>query len=64
MSNKSEWKTGDYFCLLYILYRYNKISVRKPLFDISHVQLFCFPSNASYKQNGNLAEFSHIKPPV
>ena len=48
-------------CTLYIC---NKSSVRKPLVDISHIQLFWFPFNISCKQNINLTEVIHVKPPV
>ena len=47
-------------CTLYVC---NKISFRKPLVDISHIQLFGFPFNVSCKQNINLTEVFHIKPP-
>ena len=39
----------------------NKISIRKPLVDLSHIQLFCFPFNVSHKQNTNLNEVFHVK---
>ena len=47
----------------YMLYICNKISIRKPLVDISHIQLFWFPFNASPKQNIDLTEVFHVKPP-
>ena len=37
------------------LYPCNKISIRKPV-HISHIQLFCFPFNASYKQKTKLSK--------
>ena len=43
------------------LYLYNKISIRKPLVDISHIQLFCFPCNSCHEQNMNITEVFHIK---
>ena len=43
---------------------YKKISFRKPLVEMSHIQLFCFRFNISYKQNINLIEVFHVKPPV
>ena len=44
-------------------YKCNKISVRKPLVDISQIQLFWFPFSVSCKQNINLTEVFHVKPP-
>ena len=46
-------------------YLWNKISVRKPLFDMLHIQLFCFPLNVSCnkKQNINRTKVSHLKFP-
>ena len=41
------------------LYLCNKISIRKPIDDISHIQLFCFIFKISYKQNKNLNEVFH-----
>ena len=40
----------------------NKISIRKPLIDISHIQLFWFLFIVSCKQNINLTEVFHVKP--
>ena len=48
-------------CTLYIC---DKISVRKSLVDISHIQLFWFPFIVAYKQNINLTEIFHLKPSV
>ena len=47
-------------CTLYIC---NKISIRKPLVYISHIQLFWFPFNLFSKLNINLTEVFHIKSP-
>ena len=46
-------------CALYIC---NKISIRKPLVDISHIQLFSFPFIVPCKKNINLTEVFHVKP--
>ena len=43
------------------LYLCNKISIRKPLVDISHIQLFHFPFSVFDKQNTNLNEVFHLK---
>ena len=48
-------------CTLYIC---NKISIRKSLLDVSHIQLFWFPFSVSSKQNINITEVFHIKYPV
>ena len=46
-------------CTLFIC---NKISIRKPIVDISYIQLFWFPCIVSCKQNINLTEVFHVKP--
>ena len=33
------------------LYLCNEISIRKPLVDVSHIQLFCFSFEVFYDQN-------------
>ena len=45
------------------LYVCNKIPVKKPLVDISHVQLFSFLLKVYNKQNINLTEVFHVNPP-
>ena len=47
-------------CTLYIC---TKISIGKPLVDISHIYLSWFPFSVSCKQNINLTEVFHVKPP-
>ena len=47
-------------CKLYIC---NKISIRKHLVGISHIQLFWFHFSVSCKQNINLNEVFHVKQP-
>ena len=46
------------------LYLCHKISIKKPLFDISHIQSFFFQFNVSYKQNTNLNKVFHLKSPI
>ena len=55
-------KTPEIISVCFVLYL-QKISVRKPHFDISHIQLFCFQINLSYKENENLKEVFHVKSP-
>ena len=45
------------------LYLWNKISIRKPLAEISHIELFCFLFNVSDLQDINLAKVFHEKLP-
>ena len=48
VQNKSNNKLENtsVFCTFYLC---NKILIRKPLVDISHILLFCFPCYISYK---------------
>ena len=48
----------------FILYLCNKISIRKPLVNMSHTKLFCFPFNVSFKQNTKVNVVFHVKSPV
>ena len=43
---------------VHCVYTCNKIAVRKPLVDISHI------INVSCKQNINLTKIFHVKPPI
>ena len=59
MNKKPEITSSAAHCIYVI-----KISIRKPMVDISHIQLFCFPFNVSYWQNVNLTQVFHVKPPI
>ena len=55
---------SQHFCLLCTFNICNKTLIRKPLVNISHIQLFWFPFIVSCKQNINPTEVFHVKSPV